>query len=50
LWGKAQSYFEASLSQQASRAAHLELARLAERLERKEVAERHYREAAVLGA
>lgn len=50
LWGKAQSYFEASLSQQASRAAHLELARLAERLERKSEAEQHYREAAALGA
>ncbi|GAB2896454.1 heme biosynthesis protein HemY [Uliginosibacterium flavum] len=50
LWGKAQSYFEASLSQQVSRAAHLELARLADRLERKSEAERHYREAAALGA
>lgn len=49
LWGKAQSYFEASLSQQASRAVHLELARLAERLGRKEEAEHHYREAASLG-
>lgn len=50
LWGKAQSYFEASLSQQASRVAHLELARLAESLERKEEAARHYRAAAELGA
>ena len=50
LWGKAQSYFEASLSQQATRAAHLELARLAEQLERSEEAARHYREAASLGA
>lgn len=49
LWGKAQSYLEASLSQQASRAAHLELARLSEQLERKEEADRHYREAAALG-
>lgn len=50
LWGKAQSYFEASLSQQPSRVAHLELARLAESLERKEDAARHYRAAAELGA
>lgn len=50
LWGKAQSYFEASLFVTPSRAAHLELARLAERLERSEDAQRHYRLAASLGA
>ena len=50
LWGKARSYFEASLSLAQSRAAHLELARLAERLEQKDDADRHYREAAALGA
>lgn len=50
LWGKAQSYFEASLSKRAGRAVHLELARLAERLGRAEQAVAHYREAATLGA
>lgn len=50
LWGKAQSYFEASLSQASSRVAHLELARLADSLERPEEAARHYRAAAELGA
>jgi len=50
LWGKAQSYFEASLSVAPSRAAHLELARLAELLERDEDAHIHFREAASLGA
>lgn len=50
LWGKARSYFEASLSQAPSRAAHLELARLSEKLEQAEDANRHYREAASLGA
>lgn len=50
LWGKAQSYIEASLSLAPSRMAHLELARLLESLERPADAQRHYREAAVLGA
>ncbi|KAF7598741.1 MAG: heme biosynthesis protein HemY [Candidatus Dactylopiibacterium carminicum] len=50
LWGKAQSYFEASLFLLPTRAAHLELARLAERLERVDDAQRHYRLAASLGA
>ncbi len=50
LWGKAQSYFEASLSQAPSRAAHLELARLAESLNRPDEAARHFRAAAELGA
>ena len=46
LWGKAQSYFEASLALAPSREVHVELARLAEGLERSEEAARHYREAA----
>lgn len=46
LWGKAQSYLEASLAVKESCAAHIELARLAERLERVEEANRHYRAAA----
>jgi HemY protein len=50
LWGKAQSYFEASLSLAPSRMAHVELARLMDSLERPAEAQRHYREAAVLGA
>ena len=48
LWGKAQSYLEASLSLEESRGAHLDLARLAERLEREADAQRHYRRAAEL--
>jgi HemY protein len=48
LWGKAQSYFEASLSTQESREAHIELARLLDRLERTDEANRHYRTAATL--
>lgn len=48
LWGKAQSYLEASLSLEESRAAHLDLARLSERLEREAEAQRHYRRAAEL--
>ncbi|MGC3962029.1 MAG: heme biosynthesis HemY N-terminal domain-containing protein [Rhodocyclaceae bacterium] len=50
LWGKAQSYFEASLSVSPSRAAHLELARLAEQLGRVTEAQQHFRTAAELGA
>lgn len=46
LWGKAQSYLEASLSVAPSRPAHLELARLAERLDRNELALKHFRLAA----
>lgn len=46
LWGKAQSYFEASLAVAASCAAHVELARLYDRLERLDEANRHYRAAA----
>ncbi len=46
LWGKAQSYLEASLAVKESCAAHIELARLFDRLERVEEANRHYRAAA----
>ncbi len=46
LWGKAQSYLEASLAVAASCAAHVELARLYDRLERTDEANRHYRAAA----
>ncbi|MBI2306850.1 MAG: heme biosynthesis protein HemY [Rhodocyclales bacterium] len=50
LWGKAQSYLEASLSIADSREAHLELARLADALGREADANRHYRIAADLPA
>jgi HemY protein len=46
LWGKAQSYLDASLSAQPSRAAHVEAARLFERIGREADANRHYRAAA----
>ncbi len=45
LWGKAQSYLEASLSQTASRATHLELARLFDRIGREPNANLHFRAA-----
>jgi len=48
LWGKARSFLEASLSFEESRATHLELARLAERLGQPADAQRHYRRAAEL--
>src|SRR5712692_2233209 len=48
LWGKARSFLEASLSFEESRTAHLELARLAERLGQAQDAQRHYRRAAEL--
>ena len=48
LWGKARSFLEASLSFEESRDAHLDLARLAERLEQGGDAQRHYRRAAEL--
>lgn len=48
LWGKAQSYLEASLSIDESRAAHLELARLCDQLERPDDANRHYRASVAL--
>ncbi|MEW6165164.1 MAG: heme biosynthesis HemY N-terminal domain-containing protein [Pseudomonadota bacterium] len=46
LWGKAQSYLEAALAVASSCAAHIELARLFDHLERPEEANRHYRAAA----
>ena len=48
LWGKAQNYLEASLSFGETRAAHLELARLAERENRGTDAQKHFRRAAEL--
>ncbi|HEU4352770.1 MAG TPA: heme biosynthesis HemY N-terminal domain-containing protein [Burkholderiales bacterium] len=49
LWGKARSFLEASLSFEESRAARVELARLAERLGQPDEAQRHFRKAAELG-
>lgn len=46
LWGKAQSYLEASLSLDPQVGTHLALAHLFEALERREEAQRHYRAAA----
>lgn len=46
LWGKAQSYLEASIAVLPGRAAHLELAGLLDQLERAESANIHYRAAA----
>lgn len=46
LWGKAQSYLEASLAVAPDCAAHIELARLFDQLERTDDANRHYRAAA----
>lgn len=48
LWGKAQSYLEASLAIAPSREAHLELAQLFDQLEKSALAIRHYRAAAAL--
>jgi len=48
LWGKAQSYFEASLAVEPTQQAHLELARLSDQLERPEEANKHYRASALL--
>ncbi len=48
LWGKAQSYLEASLAKHETRSAHAELAALSEQLERTNEAQKHYREAALL--
>ncbi len=42
LWGKAQSYFEASLSIESSLAGHAELARLLEALDRRDDARKHF--------
>jgi HemY protein len=46
LWGKAQSFLEASLAVAPNCAAHIELARLFDRLTRLDDANRHYRAAA----
>jgi HemY protein len=46
LWGKAQSYLEASLAFGEARDTHLALARLHERFSRSAEAQRHYRRAA----
>jgi HemY protein len=43
LWGKAQSYLDASLSEEPSRSAHVALAQLYERIGKPEDANRHYR-------
>jgi HemY protein len=48
LWGKAQNYLEASLSFGESRAAHQELARIAERDGRAADAQKHFRRAGEL--
>lgn len=48
LWGKARNYLEASVSFGESRAAHLELARLAERDGRGAEAQKHFRRAGEL--
>ncbi len=46
LWGKAESYLEAALSLNPSRAPHLALARLHDQFGRTESANRHFRKAA----
>lgn len=46
LWGKAQSYLEASLATQPTQAAHIALAKLYERLGRPAEAGRHFRASA----
>lgn len=46
LWGKAQSYLEASLSTRPSRAAHVALAKLFDRMGRPDEANRHFRASA----
>ena len=49
LWGKAQSYLEASLAMQPTRAAHIALAQLFDGMGREQDATRHYRAAADAG-
>ncbi|MBM3347249.1 MAG: heme biosynthesis protein HemY, partial [Betaproteobacteria bacterium] len=49
LWGKAQSYLEASLSVQPTRAAHVALAALFDSIGRADNANRHFRAAADAG-
>ena len=46
LWGKARSFLEASLSFEETRSAHLDLARLSEKLGQGSDAQRHFRRAA----
>ena len=46
LWGKAQSYLEASLSEEPSRSAHVALAQLFDRIGKSGDADRHYRASA----
>lgn len=50
LWGKAESYLEASLALAPGVETHLALAQLAESLDRAEMAQKHYRAAAELAA
>lgn len=50
LWGKAQSYLEASLSMEARAETHLALAQLFERMGRKEAAVEQYRQGLLLAA
>ena len=50
LWGKAQSYIEASLATEETREAHLALAELCDKLERSDEANRHFRAAVGLEA
>jgi HemY protein len=50
LWGKAQSYLEASLAIAPTQQAHLELAQLFDQLDRGDEANRHYRASALLEA
>jgi len=49
LWGKAQSYLEASLSEGPSRGVHIALAQLFDRIDKPEEAGRHYRASAAAG-
>ena len=49
LWGKAQSYLEASLSEEPSRSAHLALAQLLDRIGKPTDANHHYRASAAAG-
>ena len=48
LWGKARNFLEAALSFEETRSAHLELARLAEKMGDAQDAQRHFRRAAEL--
>ena len=50
LWGKAQSYLEASLSVAPSQEGHLALARLLDQLDKPDDANKHYRASAQLSA